>query len=252
MLTILTGTSNPKASINLPRPLRALNLFLQEDPKLWYGIGTLHRDRYGSLDHAEEAFFAWTRVYLGFGEANEILFRLGIIYKQQSKYDESLGYFDCILRNPPLTKPLAHADIWFQIGHVYEQQKDRYPAGMSKLGIPTSEMPPIIPHTPRYYGSLVGCIIKMVPLSKTKILPSNIGQRVSKPMHEVGICLGAYVAGQKYDGACGAYQQAVYCDGRNPTFWCSIGVLYFQINQFHDALDAYSRAIRINPYISEV
>ena len=37
-----------------------------------------------------------------------------------------------------------------------------------------------------------------------------------------------------------------------PSFWCSIGVLYFQINQFRDALDAYSRAIRINPYISEV
>ncbi|KAG2140005.1 hypothetical protein BD769DRAFT_1696446 [Suillus cothurnatus] len=46
-------------------------------------------------------------------------------------------------------------------------------------------------------------------------------------------------------------QQAVYRDGRNPTFWCSTGVLYFQINQFRDALDAYSCAICINPYISE-
>lgn len=27
----------------------------KEDPKLWYGIGILY-DRYGSLDHAEEAF----------------------------------------------------------------------------------------------------------------------------------------------------------------------------------------------------
>ncbi|RKO86105.1 hypothetical protein BDK51DRAFT_25786, partial [Blyttiomyces helicus] len=43
-----------------------------------------------------------------------------------------------------------------------------------------------------------------------------------------------------------------YRDGRNPTFWCSIGVLYYQINQYRDALDAYSRAIRLNPYISEV
>ena len=60
------------------------------------------------------------------------------------------------------------------------------------------------------------------------------------------------MAGQKYNKAYEAYQQAVYRDGRNPTFWCSIGVLYFQINQFRDALDAYSRAIRINPYISEV
>ncbi|TDL13750.1 hypothetical protein BD410DRAFT_365540 [Rickenella mellea] len=60
------------------------------------------------------------------------------------------------------------------------------------------------------------------------------------------------MAGQKYNEAYEAYQQAVYRDGRNPTFWCSIGVLYFQINQYHDALDACSRAIRINPYISDV
>ena len=59
---------------------------------------------------------------LDFDKANEILFRLGIIYKQQRKYEESLQCFDRILRNPP--SPLAHADIWFQIGHVYEQQKD--------------------------------------------------------------------------------------------------------------------------------
>jgi len=57
---------------------------------------------------------------------------------------------------------------------------------------------------------------------------------------------------QKYPKAYDAYQQAVYRDGRNPTFWCSIGVLYYQINQYRDALDAYSRAIRLNPYISEV
>lgn len=79
-------------------------------------------------------FFAWTKVGafpdvsksgfnyedLDFDKANEILFRLGIIYKQQGKYDDSLNCFDRFLGNPP--SPLAHADTWFQIGHVYEQQ----------------------------------------------------------------------------------------------------------------------------------
>lgn len=58
------------------------------------------------------------------------------------------------------------------------------------------------------------------------------------------------MAGQKYNKAYEAYQQAIYRDGRNPSFWCSIGVLYFQINQLQDARDAYSRTI--NPYISDV
>lgn len=60
------------------------------------------------------------------------------------------------------------------------------------------------------------------------------------------------MAQQKYRSAYDAYQQAVFRDGRNPTFWCSIGVLYYQINQYKDALDAYSRAIRLNPFLSEV
>ncbi|KAJ7907032.1 hypothetical protein B0H13DRAFT_1879973 [Mycena leptocephala] len=85
----------------------------------------------------------------------------------QSNKANTKTRFSASTPNPP--SPLAHADIWFQIGHVYEQQKD-----------------------------------------------------------------------------------AVYRDGQNPTFWCSICVLYFQINQYRDALDAYSRAIRINPYLSEV
>ncbi|KAG8689937.1 hypothetical protein FRC08_010739 [Ceratobasidium sp. 394] len=57
-----------------------------------------------------------------FDKADEIFFRLGIIYKQQQKYEESLKCFDSIHRNPPT--PLTNIDIWFQIGHVYEQMKD--------------------------------------------------------------------------------------------------------------------------------
>lgn len=57
-----------------------------------------------------------------FDKANEILFRLGIIYKQQGKYNSSLEAFERILDKPP--SPLAQGDIYFQIGHVYEQQKD--------------------------------------------------------------------------------------------------------------------------------
>lgn len=55
-----------------------------------------------------------------------------------------------------------------------------------------------------------------------------------------------------YGKAYEAYQQAVYRDGKNPAYWCSIGVLYFNINQYHDALDAYTRAVRIHPFIPEI
>lgn len=56
---------------------------------MWYGIGILY-DRYGSFDHAEEAFTAVLKMDNKFEKANEIYFRLGIIYKQQMKHEQSL------------------------------------------------------------------------------------------------------------------------------------------------------------------
>jgi glucose repression mediator protein len=66
-----------------------LTLIAAKEPKLWYGIGILY-DRYGSLEHAEEAFSQVMRMEPGFEKANEIYFRLGIIYKQQQKFNQSL------------------------------------------------------------------------------------------------------------------------------------------------------------------
>lgn len=60
------------------------------------------------------------------------------------------------------------------------------------------------------------------------------------------------MAVQKYHKAYEAYQQAVHRDGGNPALWCSIGSLYYDVNQYRDAFDAYSRSIRINPSIPEV
>ena len=56
---------------------------------MWYGIGILY-DRYGSYEHAEEAFCSSLRIDPKFEKAGEIYFRLGIIYKQLQKHEVSL------------------------------------------------------------------------------------------------------------------------------------------------------------------
>jgi glucose repression mediator protein len=72
-----------------------VNLRDAKDPMLWYGIGILY-DRYGSYDYAEEAFSQVMQIQPDFEKANEIYFRLGIIYKQQSKFAQSLEvYITC-------------------------------------------------------------------------------------------------------------------------------------------------------------
>lgn len=72
---------------------------------LWYGIGILY-DRYGSYDYAEEAFSQVMNIQPDFEKANEIYFRLGIIYKQQNKWSQSLDVSFLSLC-PPLMR-VAH------------------------------------------------------------------------------------------------------------------------------------------------
>ncbi|EXJ57830.1 uncharacterized protein A1O5_12388 [Cladophialophora psammophila CBS 110553] len=218
------------------------------EPKLWYGIGILY-DRYGSLEHAEEAFSQVMRMQPDFEKANEIYFRLGIIYKQQQKFGHSLECFKYIVNDPP--RPLNEEDIWFQIGHVYEQQKDFEAA--------KSAYRRVLERDPKHAKVLqqLGWLHHQQSNSYAsqdqaiEYLEQSVSSDNSdaQSWYLLGRC---YMAQQKFPKAYEAYQQAVYRDGRNPTFWCSIGVLYYQINQYRDALDAYSRAIRLNPYISEV
>ncbi|KAI9482758.1 MAG: hypothetical protein EXX96DRAFT_555507 [Benjaminiella poitrasii] len=238
---------------NLPDAYQAYQQALQylsnpKDPKLWYGIGILY-DRYGSLEHAEEAFSAVMKMDPHFEKSNEVYFRLGIIYKQQRRFDPSLQCFQYILGNPP--NPLTEADIWFQIGHVYEQKKE-FNAAKEAYEHVLLENPDHAKVLQQlgwlYHQANTNFTNQKLALEfLTKSLKADGNDAHS--WYLLGRC---YMVEQNYTKAYEAYQQAVYRDARNPTFWCSIGVLYFQINQYRDALDAYSRAVRLNPHISEV
>ncbi|KAJ9067417.1 glucose repression mediator protein [Entomophthora muscae] len=220
-----------QALYHLPNP---------KDPKLWYGIGILY-DRYGSLDHAEEAFFSCHRMEPKVTE-NEIYFRLGIIYKQQSKFDLSLQYFRYILHAPP--RPLTEVDIWFQIGH-YVLAKEAYERVLAE----NSAHAKVLQQLGWLYHQQSAPYCDQEKAISYLNLSIEADNNDAQTWYLLGRC---YMAQSKFNKAYDSYQQAVYRDGRNPTFWCSIGVLYYQINQFRDALDAYSRAIRLNPHISEV
>ncbi|KAI8899943.1 hypothetical protein BC833DRAFT_583773 [Globomyces pollinis-pini] len=228
-----------QALYHLPNP---------KEPKLWYGIGILY-DRYGSFEHAEDAFSAVIEMDPNFEKANEIYFRLGIIYKQEQKYSNSLECFKYILSCPPY--PLTELDIWYQIGHLYEQQKEYNKAreAYEKVLAENPKHAKVLQQLGWLYQQ-TGTSFMNQDMALTLLTRSvEADQNDAQTWYLMGRC---YMAQKKFNDAYNSYQQAVYRDGQNPTFWCSIGVLYYQINQYSDALDAYSRAIRINPYISEV
>lgn len=146
---------------------------------------------------------------------------------------------------------MSEIDIWFQIGSVYEHQKEFLLAKEAYEKVLSSN--PNHAKVLQQLGWLYhqpSTQFTNQDLAITYLTHSlEAEQSDAQSWYLLGRC---YMAQQKYNKAYEAYQQAVYRDGRNPTFWCSIGVLYYQINQYRDALDAYSRAIRLNPYISEV
>jgi glucose repression mediator protein len=238
--------SYQQALYHLPNP---------KDPNLWYGIGILY-DRYGSYEHAEESFAAVLKMDPKFEKANEIYFRLAIIYKQQMKYDQSLELFHQILQTPP--RPLLQADIWFQIGHVFELRKE----------VSDSSLPLLLSSFPSSFILLTSFHLHLLQFASAKDAYERVLKETpnnAKVLQQLGwlhyhnphlggvdVAVGylmksldaepgdgqtwyvlgrCYMQQQKYRKAYDAYQQAVYRDGRNPTFWCSIGVLYYQINQ---------------------
>lgn len=232
-------TAYQQALYHLPNP---------NEPKLWYGIGILY-DRYGNLDHAEEAFASVVRMDPHYEKANEIYFRLGIIYKQQNQFDASLECFRYILDKPP--RPLTEMDICFQIGHVYEQQQEFQLAKEAYERV-LSENPDHAKVLQQlgwlYLQPSTGFMDQAMAV---KLLSQSLESDPADP--QTWCLLGrAYLSAQDYSEAYEAYQQGVYRDGKSPVLWCSIGILYYQINQFRDALGAYSRSIRLNPFIPEV
>lgn len=70
-------------------PLPSANHVQAQNPDVWYGIGLLY-DRYASFDHAEEAFSNVLYIDPNHRKRSELYFRLGIIYKQQKKYRQSI------------------------------------------------------------------------------------------------------------------------------------------------------------------
>ena len=218
-----------------------------KEPKLWYGIGILY-DRYGSLEHAEEAFSSVLKIDPKFEKANEIYFRLGVIYKQQGKYDQALQCFRYVLPKPP--RPLTEADVMFQFGHVHElqgqfdQAKEAYERVLKDHPNHAKVLQQLgwLYHQEHNFHNEEQAVVFL-----TKAIDCDKNDPQS--WYLLGRC---YMSQQQYKEAYEAYQHAVYRDGKNPVFWCSIGILYYQISQYRDALDAYTRAIRLNPYVAEV
>ncbi|RKP37744.1 hypothetical protein BJ085DRAFT_19027 [Dimargaris cristalligena] len=219
-----------------------------KEPKLWYGIGILY-DRFGSYEHAEEAFSAVMKIDPHFEKSNEIYFRLGLIHKSQRKYESSLSYFRYILNNPP--SPLTESDILFQIGHLHELLLDPIQAkeAFEKVLTTNPKHAKVLQQLGWLYSQPTVNFYNMENAVSLLTRSISANEADAQSWYLLGRC---YMTSNQHTEAYDSYQQAVYRDSNNAQFWCSIGVLYFRIAQYRDALDAYSRALRFDSQMKEV
>ena len=61
----------------------------------------------------------------------------------------------------------------------------------------------------------------------------------------------AYLVAKHYKEAHFALQEAIYRNGRSPNIWITVGIMYYQIDQYRDSLDAIAAALRLNVNIWE-
>eukprot|EP00737_Agarophyton_chilense_P001507 gb/GEZJ01001695.1/.p1 GENE.gb/GEZJ01001695.1/~~gb/GEZJ01001695.1/.p1 ORF type:complete len:1356 (-),score=229.73 gb/GEZJ01001695.1/:1934-5689(-) len=218
----------------------------QTDPNLWFGIGVLY-DRLGMLDDALHAFHSVLTVTPHYQRADEVYYAIGLIHKEQHKYDHAHEYMTKVMSVINNQQPAAYAEALYQIGHIHElagstnSAMDAYQRSLSQN-----------PNHPKCLQALA------ILLSKSGKHDDAISllQRASRL--DQGDAQIFYVMGRvamttsNFHVAYESYQQAVYRDGKNADFWCAIGVLYFHMRQYRDAMDAYTRAININPSLPDV
>uniref|UniRef100_A0A7S3ED52 UDP-N-acetylglucosamine--peptide N-acetylglucosaminyltransferase SPINDLY n=1 Tax=Rhodosorus marinus TaxID=101924 RepID=A0A7S3ED52_9RHOD len=222
-----------------------------DDPDLWYGIGLLH-DHVGSLDLALEAFLEVLNVDPNFRQKEEVMFYIGITYKEKEEYANAL---DCLNRvitmlgtadesQPP---PLSRADTLFLIGHVYELQGDTeqameaYQASLQ-----------VNPKTTKVLQQYAWLLHRAHKSDEALQILQKAVENSQSEAHGSYLTARIYIDRKEYQLAYTALQQAIFVDNHNPFYWCTIGVLYSAQMQYKDAMDAYTRAIRMNPYVYEV
>ena len=88
-----------------------------KSPELWYGIGVLY-DRYGSAEHARDAFEAVLAMNEPFEKVSEVRFRLAMLYKQSGAYAKALEQLRLVVESPP--PPLTLSDVVLHAAHIEE------------------------------------------------------------------------------------------------------------------------------------
>lgn len=217
-------------------------------PKLWHGIGVLYA-KFGTIEYAKKAFERVINIDPKYDKVNEVYFRLGIIYKYEKNWSDSIYCFQKIITCPPI--PLDDTDIWFQLGCTY--------GSLGDLNQAKESFEKSINGKPKYSKALQQ-LGHLYDIQESIFYNPNIAVEYLLKAIDINSedCVTWYLLGRaQMDcgdtlGSIETYQKAINIEPMESIFWCSLGNSYYQIGKLEDTLEAYLKCIRLNPYISEV
>uniref|UniRef100_A0A6B0VG17 Putative histone demethylase n=1 Tax=Ixodes ricinus TaxID=34613 RepID=A0A6B0VG17_IXORI len=221
-----------------------------KDEPFLYGLGLIYF-HYSAYQWSIKAFRQVLYIDPGFQRANEIHFRLALMFKAISDYESSLKHFQLAQSDSRLST-FTKAEIRFHIAHVLEvqgkfkQAKEAYEQLLELKDLTRSVRAETLRqlgwmhHTleslgekPQRQAYALHCLQKSIEAD-----PSS-----GQSLYFLGRCFASI--GKVHDAFI-SYRNSVDKAEANADTWCSIGVLYQQQSQPMDALQAYICAVQLD------
>lgn len=214
---------------------------------LWYGVGVFY-ERMNNLQIAEEAYAASIKIEHTSEYTPEVYFRLGVTYKKKGAITAAMECFEYLLHN--ISSKSVHPskdDVLIQIAHANELQSRDLEAADILKGVcqlnPRHEKASMLLAWLYYKErNWVGArdVFKMHRPETLSAFSWYLLARTEQKL-------------ENYEEAYRSYHYALKQDSQNHIYWNSLGILYFTLSQFEDAMRAFKEARKHNPgYVEAV
>ncbi|KAI5163156.1 general transcriptional corepressor CYC8 [Nematocida ausubeli] len=214
---------------------------------LWYGVGVFY-ERMNNLQIAEEAYAASIKIDHMSEYIPEVYFRLGVTYKKKGALTAAMDCFEYLLHNISSKSHFpTKDDVLIQIAHANELQGRESEAVDILKGV--------CQLNPKHEKAAM-----LLAWLYYKERNWEVAKDVLKTHHAEALSAFSWYllarAEQKlenYEDAYRCYHCALKQDSQNHIYWNSLGILYFNLLQYEDAMRAFKEARKHNPgYVEAV
>ncbi|KAH9387407.1 general transcriptional corepressor CYC8 [Nematocida major] len=214
---------------------------------LWYGVGVFY-ERMNNLQIAEEAYAASIKIEHTSEYIPEVYFRLGVTYKKKGAITAAMECFEYLLHNISSKSHYpTKDDVLIQIAHANELQSREVEAvdilkGVCQLN-PRHEKASMLLAWLYYKDRNWEAAREVLRLHRAETLSAFSWYILARSEQKL----------EDYEEAYRCYHHALKQDSQNHIYWNSLGILYFNLSQFQDAMRSFKEARKHNPgYVEAV